>query len=65
VLISNKFYISHYPILAPSNKGPGEIIDINDIKVKIGNKTKVLNVNKLKLFLQESETVKQTLQCKN
>jgi len=35
----------------------GEIIDINDTnaKVKINNKIKVLNVNKLKLFLPEND----------
>jgi hypothetical protein len=39
-----------------SFKGPCEIININDTnaKVKIGNIIKVLNVNKLKLFLQEN-----------
>jgi hypothetical protein len=35
----------------------GEIIDINDTnaKVKMNNKIKVLNVNKLKLFLPEND----------
>jgi hypothetical protein len=44
--------------LAPNFKGPAEIIDINDTnaKVKIGNKIKVLNVNKLKLFLEEQSS---------
>jgi hypothetical protein len=43
--------------LAPQFKGPDEIIDINDTnaKVKINNKIKVLNVNKIKLFLQEND----------
>jgi hypothetical protein len=56
VLISNDFYTGKNPKLAPTFKGPGEIIDINDTnaKVKINNKIKVLNVNKLKLFLQET-----------
>ncbi len=39
----------------PQFKGPGEIIDSNE-KVKINNKFKVLNVNKLKLFLQENNS---------
>jgi len=53
VLISNDFN----PKLAPTFTGPGEIIDINDTnaKVKINNKIKVLNVKKLKLFLQDNE----------
>jgi ribosomal protein L21E len=57
VLISNDFYIGKNPILVPQFKGPGEIIDINgtNAKVKINNKIKVLNVNKLKVFLQESD----------
>jgi hypothetical protein len=57
VLIANDFYNGKNPKLAPQFKGPGEIIDINDTnaKVKINNKIKVLNVNKLKLFLQESD----------
>jgi hypothetical protein len=44
--------------LAPTYTGPGEIIDINDTnaKVKINNKIKILNFNKLKLFLQEHES---------
>jgi hypothetical protein len=52
--ISNDFYIGKTPKLAPTFTGPGEIIDINDTnaKVKINNKIKILNVNKLKLFLQ-------------
>jgi hypothetical protein len=39
----------------PNFKGPAETIDINDTnaKVKVGNKIKVLNVEKLKLLLQE------------
>ncbi len=53
VLISNDFYIGKNPKLAP-----GEIIDINDTnaKVKINNKIKILNVNKLKIFLQNDES---------
>jgi hypothetical protein len=49
VLIANDFYTGKNPKLAPKFKGPGEIIDINDTnaKVKINNKIKVLNVNKL------------------
>ncbi len=45
--------------MAPTFKGPGEIIDINDTnaKVKINNKIKVLNVNKLKPFLHEPSDV--------
>jgi ribosomal protein L21E len=56
VLISNDFYVGKNPKLVPTFTGPGEIIDINDTnaKVKINNKIKVLNVNKLKIFLQES-----------
>jgi hypothetical protein len=56
VLISNDFNTGKNPKLAPQFKGPGEISDINDTnsKVKINNKVQVLNVNKLKLFLQES-----------
>ncbi len=44
--------------MAPTYTGPGEIIDINDTnaKVKINNKIKILNVNKLKLFLQEHQS---------
>jgi hypothetical protein len=58
VLISNDFYIGKNPKLTPTYTGPGEIIDINDTnaKVKINNKFKILNVNKLKLFLQEPES---------
>jgi hypothetical protein len=58
VLISNDFYIGKNPKLAPTFTGPGEIIDINDTnaKVKINNKIKILNVIKLKLFLQENES---------
>jgi len=46
------------PKLAQTLKGPGEIIDINDTnaKVKIGNKIKVLNMNKVKVFLQEHKS---------
>jgi hypothetical protein len=55
VLISNEFYMGKNPKLAPAFKGPAKIIDLNDTnaKVKIGNKIKVLNINKLKLFLQQ------------
>jgi len=51
-LISNDYYTCKNPKLAPKFNSPGEIIDINDTnaKVKIKNKIKVLNVNKLKLF---------------
>jgi len=58
VLISNDFYIGKNPKLAPTFTGPGEIIDINDTnaKVKINNKIKILNVNKLKRFLQNDES---------
>jgi hypothetical protein len=57
VLISNDFNTGKNQRLAPQFKGRGEIIDINDTnaKVKINNKIKVLNVNKLKLFLQEND----------
>jgi len=58
VLISNDFYEGKNPKLAPTFTGPGEIIvDIIDTnaKMKINNKIKVLNVNKLKLFLQDDE----------
>jgi len=58
VLISNDFYVGKNPKLVPTYTGPGEIIDINDTnaKVKLNNKIKILNVNKLKLFLQEHES---------
>ncbi len=58
VLISNDFYNGKTPKLAPQFIGPGEIIDINDAnaKDKINNKIKVLNVNKLKLFLQDKNS---------
>ncbi len=58
MLISNDFYVGKNPKLAPTYTGPGEIIDINDTnaKVKINNKIKILNVNKLKLFLQEHQS---------
>ncbi len=54
MLISNDFYMGKNPKLAPTYTGPGEIIDINDTnaKVKLSNKIKILNVNKLKLFLK-------------
>ncbi len=57
VLISNDFYGAKNPKLAPTFTGPGEIIDINDTnaKVKINNKIKILNVNKLKIFLQDDQ----------
>jgi len=58
VLISNNFYVGKNPKLAPTFTGPGEIIDINDTnaKVKINNKIKILNMNKLKLFLQNNDS---------
>jgi hypothetical protein len=58
VLISNDFYIGKNPKLVPTFKGPGKIIDINDTnaKVKINNKITILNVNKLKIFLQNDES---------
>ena len=58
VLISNDFYIGKNPKLAPTYTGPGEIIDINDTnaKVKLNNKIKILNMNELKLFLQEHQS---------
>jgi len=58
VLISNDFYKEKNPKLAPQFRDPSEIIDTNDTntKVKINNKIKVLKVNKLKFFLQESDT---------
>jgi hypothetical protein len=56
VLISNDFYTRKNPKLAPKFNGPGEIININDTnaKVKINNKIKVLNMNKLKLFCKKN-----------
>jgi len=56
VLISNDFYTGKNPKIAPTFKGPAEIIDINDTnaKVKINNKFKVLNMNKLKAFFHDS-----------
>ncbi len=61
VLISNDFYVGKNPKLAPTYTGPGEIIDINDtnVKVKINNKIKILDVNKLKLFLKEHDSDQQ------
>jgi hypothetical protein len=58
VFISNDFYVGKNPKLAPTYTGPGKIIDNNDTnaKVKLNNKIKILNVNKLKLFLQEHES---------
>jgi hypothetical protein len=68
VLISNDFYTGKNPNLAPNFKGPSESIDINDTnaKLKIGNKIKVLNMAKLKLFLdnQTSETDTDMLELK-
>jgi len=56
VLISNDFNVSKNPKLAPTYTGPGKIIDINDTnaKVKLNNKIKILNVNKLQS--EESQT---------
>ncbi len=68
VLISNDFYTGKNPKLAPTFKGPGKIIDTNDTnaKVKINNKIKVLNVNKLKSFLHEtSDSIDQNPQDLN
>jgi len=58
VLISNDFYTGKNPKLAPNYKVPAEIIDINDTiaKIKIGSKIKVLNAEKLKLFLKEEKS---------
>ncbi len=58
MLISNDFYTGKNPKLVPQFKGPGKIIDSNDTnaKVKISNKIKVLNMNKLKIFLQENHS---------
>ena len=58
MLISNDFYVGKNPKLAPDFTGPGEIININgtNAKVKINNKIKVLNADKLKLFLQNSDS---------
>jgi hypothetical protein len=58
VLISNDFYTGKNPKRAQQFKGPGEIIDINDTnaKVKINNKFKVLNMNKLKIFLKDDNS---------
>ncbi len=58
MLISNDFYMGKNPKLVPTLSRPGEIIDINDTntKVKINNKIKVLNINKLKLFLRDSDS---------
>jgi hypothetical protein len=54
VLISNDFYIGKNKKLAPTFTGPGKKININDTnaKVKINYKIKILNVNKLKIFLK-------------
>jgi acetyltransferase-like isoleucine patch superfamily enzyme len=62
VLISNDVYTYKNPKPVPSFKHPGEIVDINDTnaKVKIGNKIKLLNINKLKQF-HKNMKVKQTL----
>ncbi len=58
VLISNNFYVGKNPKLAPTFTGPSEIIDINDTnaKVKINNKIKILNMNKIKIFLQDNDS---------
>ncbi len=58
MLTSNDFYTGENPKLAPNFKGPAEIIDINytNTKVKIGNKIKVLTVEELKLFHENSES---------
>jgi hypothetical protein len=58
VLIANDFYTGKNPKLSTNFKGPVEIIDINDTnaKLKIGNKIKVLNVEKLKLYLEENKS---------
>jgi len=58
VLISNDFYVGKNPKLAPTFTDLCEIVDINDTnaKVKINNKIKVLNMKKLKLFLQDNES---------
>jgi hypothetical protein len=60
VLLANDFYTGKKTKLAPNYKGPTKIIDINDTnaKIKIGNKVKVINVQKLKLFLQENKREK-------
>ncbi len=58
VLISNDFNVGKNPKLAPTFTDLCEIVDINDTnaKVKINNKIKVLNLKKLKLFLQDNES---------
>ncbi len=54
VLISNDFDTTKNPKLVPNGKGPGEIIEINDnyARVKFKNIIKVLNVTKLKYFIE-------------
>ncbi len=47
--------MSKNPKLAPTFTGPGDINDTN-AKLKINNKIKILNINKLKLFLQNEES---------
>jgi hypothetical protein len=60
VLIANDFDTIKNPKLVPNWKGPGEIIDINDInaKIKFINKIKLLNVAKLKHFFKNIKKFK-------
>ncbi len=60
VLISNDFHKVKNKKLAPNWKGSAEIIDINytNAKIKIGNKMKVLNIEKLEIFHRENNCEK-------
>jgi hypothetical protein len=62
VLFSNVFSTGKNPKLVPNYKGPAKIIDINDTnaKINIGNKIKLINMQKLKLFLEEEDSEKDT-----
>jgi hypothetical protein len=62
VLFSNVFSTGKNPKLVPNYKGPAKIIDINDTnaKIKIVNKIKVINMQKLKLLLEEEDSEKDT-----
>jgi hypothetical protein len=62
VFISDYFYTGKNTKLALNCKSPAKIIDLKDTiaKIKIGNKIKVINVQKLKIFLQEEHSVKDT-----
>ncbi len=55
MLFVNDFYSGKKTNWHVTTEGPPEIIDINDTntKIKFSNKFKVLNIEKIKLFLEE------------